>query len=86
VAAEIRWAFAPPRAWLSGVAVNLALSLAWLLVEPVHAEEHRDWVILVGTYFRVVHPRRRHHDDVLGWITFGFSRAWMAAYRRRGYC
>jgi hypothetical protein len=51
VAAEIRWAFAPPRAWLAGVAVNLALSLAWLLVEPVRAEGHRDWVILVGTYF-----------------------------------
>jgi hypothetical protein len=51
VAAEIRWAFAPPRAWLSGVAVNLALSLVWLLVEPVRAEGHRDWVILVGTYF-----------------------------------
>jgi len=51
VAAEIRWAFAPPRAWLSGVAVNLVLSLAWLLVEPVRAEGHRDWVILVGTYF-----------------------------------
>jgi hypothetical protein len=33
------------------VAVNLVLSLAWLLVEPVRAEGHRDWVILVGTYF-----------------------------------
>jgi len=51
VGAEIRWAFTPPRAWLSGVAVNLALSLAWLLVQPLHAERHRDWVVLVGTYF-----------------------------------
>lgn len=25
--------------------------MAWLLVEPVRAEGHRDWVILVGTYF-----------------------------------
>ena len=51
VTAEIRWAFTPPRAWLSGVAVNLALSLMWLLVQPVRAEAHRDWVILIGTYF-----------------------------------
>lgn len=49
--AEIRWAFSPPRAWLSGVAVNLVLSLAWLLIQPVHHEGHRDWVVLVGTYF-----------------------------------
>jgi len=51
VGAEVRWAFVPPRAWLSGVAVNLALSLAWLLVQPIRAEAHRDWVVLVGTYF-----------------------------------
>jgi hypothetical protein len=51
VLAEIRWAFTPPRAWLSGVAVNLALSLVWLLVEPLHYEGHRDWVVLIGTYF-----------------------------------
>jgi hypothetical protein len=51
VAAEIKWAFTPPRAWLSGVAVNLVLSLVWLLVQPVRVEAHRDWVILVGTYF-----------------------------------
>jgi hypothetical protein len=51
VGAEIRWAFALPRAWLAGVAVNLVLSLLWLVAEPVRAEGHRDWVILVGTYF-----------------------------------
>lgn len=51
VVAEVRWAFAAPRAWLAGVTVNLACSLAWLLVAPIHAERHRDWVILVGTYF-----------------------------------
>jgi hypothetical protein len=28
------------------VAVNLVLSLAWLLVRPLRAEGHRDWVIL----------------------------------------
>jgi hypothetical protein len=51
VLAEIRWALTPPRAWLSGVAVNLFLSLAWLVVQPVHHEAHRDWVVLIGTYF-----------------------------------
>ena len=51
VLAEIRWAFRPPRAWLSGVAVNLGLSTFWLLVQPVRHEPHRDWVVLVGTYF-----------------------------------
>ncbi|MGZ6791217.1 MAG: hypothetical protein ACXVGQ_15025 [Mycobacteriaceae bacterium] len=51
VAAEVRWAFTPPRWWLSGVAVNLGLSLVWLLWEPVRPEGHRDWVVLVGTYF-----------------------------------
>jgi hypothetical protein len=51
VLAEIRWAFSPPRAWLSGVAVNLALSLAWLLVQPVEHEGGRDWVVLVAGYF-----------------------------------
>jgi hypothetical protein len=33
------------------VAINLVLSLAWLLVQPVRAEGHRDWVVIVGTYF-----------------------------------
>lgn len=51
VLAEIRWAFRPPRAWLAGVAVNLVLSSFWLLVQPVRHEVHRDWVVLIGTYF-----------------------------------
>jgi hypothetical protein len=51
VLAEIRWAFSPPRAWLSGVAVNLLLSLAWLVVQPVAHEGGRDWVVLVASYF-----------------------------------
>ncbi len=51
VGAEVRWAFTAPRAWLSGVAVNLVLSMAWLVVQPVQHERHRDWVVLVATYF-----------------------------------
>jgi hypothetical protein len=51
VAAEIRWAFTPPRSWLSGVTVNLVLSLVWLAVQPVEHEGHRDWVLLVAMYF-----------------------------------
>ena len=51
VVAEIRWAFAAPRAWLSGVAVNLTLALAWLVVQPVQHDGQRDWVVLIATYF-----------------------------------
>jgi hypothetical protein len=51
VVAEVRWAFTPPRYWLSGVLVNFVLALAWLLVQPLHQHRHQDWVILVGTYF-----------------------------------
>jgi hypothetical protein len=51
VAAEVRWAFTPPRSWLSGVAANLVLALVWLLVLPLHRPRHHDWVILIGTYF-----------------------------------
>jgi hypothetical protein len=51
VAAEVRWAFTPPRLWLSGVAVNLVLAAAWLLVQPLHRYRHEDWVILIGIYF-----------------------------------
>lgn len=51
MAAEVRWAFTPPRSWLSGVAANLVLALVWLLVQPLHPHRHTDWVILIGTYF-----------------------------------
>ena len=60
VLAEIRWAFHPPRTWLSGVAANLFLAVAWLAVQPltVHGPKmrhfhhhHLDWVVLFGTYF-----------------------------------
>jgi hypothetical protein len=52
VAAEVRWAFTPPRTWLTGVAANFALALVWLVVQPLHPHRHHeDWVILIGTYF-----------------------------------
>jgi hypothetical protein len=51
VVAEIRWALTAPRAWLSGVAVNFVLSLAWLTFEPIEHEGQRDWVTLVAMYF-----------------------------------
>jgi hypothetical protein len=60
VRSEIHWAFRPPRTWMSGVAANLLLAAAWLLVQPLtshgHAtrhyhHQHLDWVVLVGTYF-----------------------------------
>ncbi|WP_082952898.1 hypothetical protein [Mycobacterium sp. 852002-10029_SCH5224772] len=52
VVAEIRWAFTPPRTWLMGVAANVVIATAWLLVQPLTpVGRHHDWVILVGTYF-----------------------------------
>ena len=51
VAAEVRWAFTPPRSWLSGVTANLIVAMLWLLVQPLHLPRHHDWVILIGTYF-----------------------------------
>ncbi|MDQ2722412.1 MAG: hypothetical protein M3Y19_03770 [Actinomycetota bacterium] len=50
-AAELRWAFTPPWTWLLGVGINLVLSLLWLAWQPVDHTAHRDWVVLVGTYF-----------------------------------
>jgi hypothetical protein len=61
VRAEIRWAFHPPRTWLSGVVANLFLAVAWLAVQPLTSahshparhfhHHHLDWVVLVGSYF-----------------------------------
>jgi hypothetical protein len=51
VGAEIRSAFTPPRTWLMGVIANVFFAAAWLLVQPLTAGRHHDWVILVGTYF-----------------------------------
>ena len=49
--AEIRWAFTRPRTWLMGVVANLVFAIGWLVVQPLAAGRHQDWVILVGTYF-----------------------------------
>ncbi|CDO88627.1 hypothetical protein AWC29_07455 [Mycobacterium triplex] len=51
VAAEIRWAFTPPRTWLMGVVANLIFAVGWLAVQPLTLGRHQDWVVLVGTYF-----------------------------------
>ncbi|HTQ18061.1 hypothetical protein [Mycobacterium sp.] len=64
VGAEIRWAFTPPRIWLSGVVANLFLAVAWLVLQKlisVHGPHHvqvrhfhrqqLDWVVLIGSYF-----------------------------------
>ncbi len=53
VGQDLRWAFRRPYGWLVGIAVNLVLSLAYLVVVPLHGGTHRDWAILVGTYFAV---------------------------------
>ena len=53
VGQDLRWAFKRPYGWLLGIAVNLMLSLAYLLVEPIREGTHRDWAVLVGTYFAV---------------------------------
>ena len=52
VGAEIRWAFTPPRTWLTGVVANTFFAAAWLLVQPLTpGRHHHDWAVLVGTYF-----------------------------------
>ncbi|MCV7413483.1 hypothetical protein [Mycobacterium florentinum] len=51
IAAEIRWAFTPPRTWLMGVVANLVFAVGWLAVQPLTLGRHQDWVVLVGTYF-----------------------------------
>lgn len=53
VGEDLRWAFRRPYGWLVGIAVNLVLSLAYLVVVPLRDGSHRDWAILVGTYFAV---------------------------------
>lgn len=53
LAEDLRWAFTPPCTWLLGVVANLALSLLYLAVVPLTGGHHRDWAILVGSYFAV---------------------------------
>jgi hypothetical protein len=50
---DLRWAFRRPYGWLVGIAVNLLLSVAYLIVVPLRDGTHRDWAVLVGTYFAV---------------------------------
>lgn len=51
--ADLRWTFTWPFTWLSGVGINLVLSLLYLVVFPLTGHPHRDWAILVGSYFAV---------------------------------
>jgi hypothetical protein len=53
VLGEVRWSFTRPWTWLTGVAVNLVLSLAWLVAVPLTGRPHSDWAIIVGSYFAV---------------------------------
>ena len=53
VAQDLRWAFRRPYGWLLGIGINLVLSLAYLVVVPLRGGTHRDWAVLVGTYFAV---------------------------------
>jgi hypothetical protein len=53
VAGEVRWSFSPPWWWLGGIAFNLVLSLLWLIAVPLTGGAHRDWAIIVGSYFAV---------------------------------
>lgn len=53
VLGEVRWSFTRPRTWLVGVGVNLVLSLLYLICQPLTGQPHRDWAILVGSYFAV---------------------------------
>lgn len=53
VVEDLRWAFRKPYGWLVGIGVNLLLSLAYLVVVPLRGGTHRDWAVLVGTYFAV---------------------------------
>lgn len=53
VGQDLRWAFRRPYGWLLGIGVNLLLSVGYLVVVPLRGGTHRDWAILVGTYFAV---------------------------------
>jgi hypothetical protein len=53
VAQDLRWAFRRPYGWLLGIGINLLFSLAYLVVVPLRGGTHRDWAVLVGTYFAV---------------------------------
>jgi len=58
---EVRWAFTPPRIWLSGVVANLFLAVVWLgvqhLTEPTHHQTHSHYH----------HPGFYHHHH-FDWV------------------
>jgi hypothetical protein len=60
--AEIRWAFTPPRIWLTGVVANLVLAVAWLVAQRMTATHvhHR-----VPSHYH--HPGFYHHNQ-LDWV------------------
>jgi hypothetical protein len=51
IVAELRWSFTSPWTWLTGVSLNLVLSLLFLAWVPLTGRTHSSWVIVVGTYF-----------------------------------
>jgi hypothetical protein len=71
VCAEIRWAFTPPRIWLSGVVANLFLAVAWLAVQPLasapgHHTIHRT---VQQPVHHAVHQVVPHfHQPQLDWV------------------
>ncbi|RRD47777.1 hypothetical protein [Tessaracoccus sp. OH4464_COT-324] len=48
---EMRWTFTPPFGWLQGVAFNLTLAAAYLVVWPLAFDERYDVVLLFTVYF-----------------------------------
>lgn len=51
--ADFRWSFARPWHWFSGIALNLVLSLLFLVVIPLSRGHHQDWAVVIGSYFAV---------------------------------
>lgn len=51
--ADLRWSFRPPWVWLSGIVFNLVLSLLYLIIDPLSSGPHRNWAVIVGSYFAV---------------------------------
>jgi hypothetical protein len=51
--ADLRWVFARPWHWFSGVALNLVLSVLFLVMVPLSRGHHQDWAVVVGSYFAV---------------------------------
>ncbi len=59
--AEIRWAFTPPRIWLTGVLANLFLAVAWLVVQRMTATHAHQ----VPSHYH--HPGFYHHHHI-DWV------------------